>query len=240
VERVTVKTALIVGGDSSTIGKSIIARLLDAQYQVVATSRETMHTSGAERGHYHLDIRDEAAVRSLIDTVNQRYGAIDALVNNAGVLSDSLAPVMKTFEWHRVLDTDLTGIFYTCKYTSRKMIAHGHGKIVNIASTRGIAGSPGQSDYSAVKAGVIALTKSLAMELAPFRIAVNAICPGFIPSGLNQHNAAELKGAQEASLLDLSRNLQDVANFVAYMCSDEIQGVSGQVSCLDSRIVDWH
>lgn len=227
-------TVLIVGGRGSVIGNAIITHLLEDNYHVIST---TYSTSPSNQGELYLDITDEQAVATLIDTVDQQYGGIDIVINNAGVLADSLIPLLKTQDWQYVVETNLTGTFYVCKYASRKMIANKRGKVINIASLRGCTGNRGQSNYCAAKAGVISLTKTLAMELAPYQITVNAVCPGFIPSELNQYNVTKLKRAQKESLLDIEHNLSDVVNFITFLCSDKLRSVTGQVFYIDSRIV---
>jgi 3-oxoacyl-[acyl-carrier protein] reductase len=164
------------------------------------------------------------------------YDGIDVLINNAGILRDNFGSVMKHEEWQEVIDVNLTGVYTTCKYVSRRMITARRGQIINIASYKGVIGCRGQVNYCASKAGVIALTKSLARELGAFGIAVNAVCPGFIPSGLNGGSEEKIQRAREQSVLPIENNLRDVATFVGFLCTGGMKGVSGQVFHVDSRI----
>jgi 3-oxoacyl-[acyl-carrier protein] reductase len=231
---------LIIGGAGSTIGNAVTKKLLEDPTHTVVTTSHEKQPQGAMRSDRlsirQLDIRNETALQECINAFCQTHGCIDILINNAGILKDTFASVMKSSEWQDVIDVNLTGIFYSCKHVSRKMIARKRGKIINVASYKGMVGCRGQVNYSASKAGVIALTKSLARELGKFNISVNAVCPGFISSKLNGFSGAKVQRAREESLLDIKYNLSDIANFIAFLCSDQLQSVSGQVFCIDSRI----
>lgn len=233
------KTILLVGGPGSTIGAKLLEVLSNEDYQVAATWFSEDKTGTVEHRNvhlYHLDITEPVMVDALVDRVGKELGAIDILINNAGIFSGRVLPLTSYEEWQKVLAVNLTGIFNTCKSTSRKMMQRKRGKIINIASLKGVTGGEGETAYAASKAGVIALTKGLARELAPFGIAVHAVCPGFISSALSEFDV-QLK-AQEAkqSLMDIEHNLDDAVNFISFLCGDSLKSVTGQVFHIDSRI----
>lgn len=230
---------MIVGGVGSTIGRAIIERLLENTRNLVTSTHLTSADDSIKSDRlrsYRLDVRDHDMVKRIVNDTWTERGPVDVLINNAGILSDAFCPVLRADAWLSVIDTNLTGVFNVCKFISRKMIPRKGGSIINIASYKGLAGCSGQVNYSASKAGVIALTRSLARELAPFRISVNAVCPGFVPSQLNEHGDEKIRQAMNQSLFGIEHNLADVAVFTKWLASGELRGVSGQVFCSDSRI----
>lgn len=182
------------------------------------------------------DVTKESDVQKLYREVLNKFGKVDVLVNNAGKCNDNYIQFMSLEQWNDVLMTNLTSIYLCSRVFSKKMIANGGGKIINIASLKGQLGSEGQCNYSASKAGVIGLTKSLAKEMGGFGISVNAICPGFIVTDLNRMNSNKAEIAERMSILRDKRSLEDFLSFVIMLSSDELLGVSGQVFNLDSRI----
>lgn len=183
------------------------------------------------------DITNPLEVSRMFDEVVNKYGYVDVLVNNAGVCDDSLIHVMSYEKWKKVIDVNLTGTFLCCREISKIMIKQKSGKIINIASLKGQEGCSGQVNYTSSKAGIIALTKSLAKELGQYSISVNAICPGFIITDLNRNNENKIKIAQRRSLLSIENSLSDLVNYLIYMASDKFIGVSGRVFFLDSRVI---
>jgi 3-oxoacyl-[acyl-carrier protein] reductase len=132
---------------------------------------------------------------------------------------------------------NLTGVFNTCQATCRRMLARGCGQIINIASVKGLTGGPEESAYAASKAGVIALSKSLAQELAPGGVRVNAVCPGYIPSRLSGIDERTRAAQKKRALLDIRHNLDDLADFIEFLCADRLRSVTGQVFHIDSRVL---
>jgi len=139
------------------------------------------------------DVADMKSVNSLVEEINKQFGKIDILINNAGITKDGLLMRMSEEDWDLVIDTNLKGVFNFIKAVSRPMMGKRYGKIVNITSISGIIGNAGQANYSASKAGVIGLTKSVAKELASRNINVNAVAPGFIETEMTDKLSDDVK-----------------------------------------------
>lgn len=182
------------------------------------------------------DVTQKVDVERLYKKVIDRFGKIDVLVNNAGKCSDNFIQFMDYKQWNAVLTTNLDSVYWCTRIFSKKMISQRKGKIINIASLKGQLGSEGQCNYSASKAGIIGLTKSLAKEMGSFGISVNAVCPGFIRTDLNKENQNKVEIADRMSALENKKCLQDFLSFMVVMCSDLMTNVSGRVFNLDSRI----
>lgn len=182
------------------------------------------------------DVTNPRDVSSMYHEIIKQLGHIDVLINNAGVCDDNFIQMMPIEQWQKVIDVNLTGVFLCCREFSKIMMRQNKGKILNIASLKGQEGSSGQVNYSASKAGVIGFTKALAKELGEYQIAVNAICPGFIVTDLNRHNIDKQRIAQNKSILKKMASLDDLVNFILFMSSDCMQGVSGRVFNIDSRL----
>ena len=183
------------------------------------------------------DITDRNEVLEMYKVVNNKYKKIDVLINNAGKNDDDFVLFLSEERWDNVIDTNLKGTFLCSKYFGKKMIQDKRGKIINIASLKGQLGSEGQTNYAASKAGIIALTKSMAKEMGKMNVSVNAICPGYIKTDLNRTNSYKCKIAEEMSALKIEFGLEDFVNFVVFIASDYVQGISGQVFNIDSRIM---
>ena len=183
------------------------------------------------------DITCPHDVTKLYEATMQTFGKVDILINNAGICNDNIINNMDLKQWQRVIDVNLTGTFLCSKVFSNEMMRQSNGKIINIASFIGEAGSAGQVNYSASKAGVIGLTKSLAKELGQYNVAVNAVCPGFILTDLNRHCYRKEQIAKAKSVLSINSLMQDLIDFMLFASSDHFSGISGQVFHLDSRIM---
>jgi len=174
------------------------------------------------------DVRDAKQMESLMAQVKDRFGGLDILVNNAGILKDRTLKKMTLDEWHAVVDTNLTGVFHTCKYGAE--ILRDGGRIISIASVAGLVGFHGQSNYAAAKAGVMGLTRVLAKELARRRITVNAIAPGVIETSMMGDIKEDVR-AEYIKLIPMGRfgKPDDVANAVLFLATEESEYITGQV-----------
>ncbi|ORL01991.1 3-oxoacyl-ACP reductase [Prescottella equi] len=198
------RRALVTGG-ASGIGRAIAESYVDAGARVVIADRDLTAAEDAARamaadGAVAVDVADEESVENAYAAAVGAIGAVDVLVNSAGILEESLLSEMSLDMWRRTLDVDLTGIFLMCRAAVPAMIAARSGRIVNIASQLGIKGGVGLTHYAAAKAGAIALTKSLALEVSRHNVLVNAIAPGPIETPLVDGITDEWKQAKRREL----------------------------------------
>jgi 3-oxoacyl-[acyl-carrier protein] reductase len=230
----TGKTALVTGA-SGGIGGAI-AQALHRQGAVVALSGtraealEKVKESLGGRAHVVAARMDDAAdIERLAKEAEAAMGKIDILVNNAGITSDNISMRMKDAEWERVLLVNLTGTFRLIRAAMRGMMKRRFGRVINITSVVGVTGNPGQANYSASKAGLIGMSKSLAQELASRSITVNCVAPGFIATPmtdvLTEQQKAAILGRIPAERLGAP---EEIAAGVAYLASDEAAYVTGQ------------
>lgn len=176
------------------------------------------------------DVSNYIQVKQMIDNIIKNHGRIDVLVNNAGIVKDSYLMLMSDRDWNDVININLTGVFNCSKAVSEHMISQRNGVIINMASLSGITGLPGQTNYSAAKGGVIAFTRALAKELAPFNIRVNAVAPGAIETDI----ITSLKEKVKESLLEnipLKRfgTSEEVASVVKFLASQDASYIAGEV-----------
>ena len=196
-------------------------------------AEEIIQKGGAAEA-IQCDVSDFAACEAFAKTVLETYKRVDILVNNAGITRDNLIMRMSEADYDQVLDTNLKGAFHMIRHFSRSFLKQRSGKIINISSVSGVAGNPGQSNYSASKAGLIGLTKSVARELASRNVQVNAVAPGFIDTDMT-------RDLTEAARAELSRQIpmgktgtaKQVADAVLFLAGEGSDYITGQVLCVD-------
>jgi len=235
------KVIIVIGG-SRGIGYAIAEAFLKAGAMVLIVAKnpdrlrdaaDKLSQSGKVASQA-CDITDSDAVLELFQFVADTYGWADCVVNAAGITRDQLMIRMKDQDWHDVINANLNGTFYVCRRAARMMIRQNRGCIINISSIIGLHGNFGQANYSASKAGMIAMTKSLARELAGKNIRVNAVAPGFIDTDMTR----DLPDTIKESTLDkipLSRMgmPEDVAGIVLFLASDYASYITGQTVIVD-------
>jgi 3-oxoacyl-[acyl-carrier protein] reductase len=226
-----------VTGASRGIGHAIALSLAQGGYTVVAAARSMEGSAGLESlqaagtvSAVNLDLASAESIKDALGRTVKEHGRIDVLVNNAGVTRDGLAVRMKAADWDSVLRTNLDGSFLCIQQVLPGMMRNRWGRIVNITSVVGQAGSPGQANYAASKAGLIGLTKSLAQEVASRNITVNAVAPGYISTDMTKDLSDELKQAI-MSKIPLARmgTPEDVAAAVKFLVGEEASYITGQV-----------
>jgi 3-oxoacyl-[acyl-carrier protein] reductase len=232
------KIAVVTGG-SRGIGRAICIRLASmgslvyinyvSRSDAAEETREIIQTAGGKAEIIRFDVAESKAVEDAFKSIIAEAGAIDILVNNAGITRDGLMARMKESDWDEVMNTNLKGAFLCSKAASKVMMKKKWGRIINISSVSGVAGNPGQVNYSAAKAGLIGLTKSMAREYASRNITVNSVAPGYIETEMTEYldEKAQEKIKQEIPLATLGR-VEDVAGAVAYLASEDGRYITGQ------------
>ncbi len=239
------QTALVTGA-SRGIGKAIALRLAAAGAKVACIARsadklkevaDAIAAAGGTAEVHPCDVTDSAAVAKLVDSLHEKWGRLDIVVNNAGITKDGLIPRMSDEDWDAVIATNLRSVFLLTRAASQVMMRQRSGRIINISSVSGLMGNAGQANYSASKAGIIGLTRTVAQELASRKVTVNALCPGFI--------ASEMTSAMGATLDEFVKTripakrlgeADEVADAVLYLASDSAAYITGEVITIDGGL----
>lgn len=236
----------LVTGASRGIGRAIAEQLSRAGAKVACIARSVdklndtaaaIIQSGGTAEVFPCDVTEGAQVAQLVDAVVKKWGKIDILVNNAGITRDTLIPRMTDEGWDEVINTNLRAVFLFTRAVSRPMMQKRYGRIINISSVSGLMGNPGQSNYSASKAGVIGMTRSVAKELASRKVTVNAICPGFISTemtdALGDVVLDEVKKRIPAKRLGQA---DEIAAAVLFLASSAAGYITGQTLTIDGGL----
>jgi 3-oxoacyl-[acyl-carrier protein] reductase len=240
------QVALVTGG-SRGIGRATASRLAQEGVKLAITYRsrqaeaetliEEVSKLGGEAMAVRADFADSGAPALAVEAVLKRWGRLDILVNNAGLTRDTLLMRMSEADWDVVMQTNLRASFLCCKAALRPMLKQRYGRIVNVSSLAGVAGNAGQANYSASKAGLIGLTKSLAKEVGSRNITVNAVAPGFIATELTSGLPPELlERARQAASIQRIGTPEDVAPAIVFLASPGASYITGQVLGIDGGL----
>ena len=233
------KKALVTGG-SRGIGREIVLMFLNegasvyyidiAEGDSLAEYKEIAAKHGAEAGFYECNVADEESVNHAIPRILEDSAGLDILVNNAGITRDNLLFRMSGNEWNDVISVNLTSAFYISKLVVRQMAKQRGGSVINVASIVGIIGNAGQVNYSASKAGMIGLTKSMAREVAARNVRINAVAPGFINTKMTEALNEEQQNALKVQIpMGRIGDPEEVAKAITFLASDLASYLTGQV-----------
>jgi 3-oxoacyl-[acyl-carrier protein] reductase len=237
-----------VTGASRGIGKAIALRLGRAGAHIACVARDVekleqacsaIQAAGGKAGVFPCDVTHSEEVETLVGRVAQEWGRLDIVVNNAGITRDTLIPRMSDEDFDAVIATNLRSIFLFTRAATQVMLRSRYGRIINISSVSGLMGNPGQANYSASKAGVIGLTRTVARELASRRrnITVNAVCPGFVATEMTDAlGDAVLDEVKKRVPLQRLGDAEEVADAVAFLASDSAAYITGQVLTVDGGL----
>lgn len=240
------KTAVITGG-SRGIGLAIAKKLASQGANIAIlyvgdesegiAAKEVLAEYNTKVEQYFCDVSDFNASKEVVDKVIEEFGGIDILVNNAGITRDKLVLNMDEKDFDAVIGVNLKGTFNMIKHTYKHFMKKRYGRIVSTSSVVGIMGNAGQANYSASKAGIIGMTKSVAKELAGRGVTVNAVAPGYIGTDMTNALSDKVKDAMKAQIpAKRIGTPEDVANVVAFLCSDDAAYVTGEVIKVDGGL----
>ncbi len=238
---------VVVTGGSRGLGRALVGAFAREGAHVVVGYRsrerdatatiDEVRAAGGTATPFAFDVTDTAATAKAFDSVRTDIGAVDVLVNNAGVARDNLLPMMSDEDFDQVVDVNLRGAFVCCRAAGKPMIARGDGVIVNVASVSGLRGSPGQASYSASTGGLLALTRSLAAELAPRGIRVNAVVPGYLATGMAARmDRRKLDEGIARTPLGRAGTADEVARAVLFLASSDASYITGQALAVDGGL----
>jgi len=225
---------ILITGATGAIGNALVKKFVSLEGKVLATGTKTEKLETLKKEFPNIsvlkfDISEHSKIEEFIENVSSQLVGLDVLVNNAGINMDNLSLRMKDEEWKKVIDVNLGSTFLFCKYGIKKMLKNKYGRVVNITSVVGHTGNLGQSNYAASKAGIIGMSKSLAIEYAKKNITINCVSPGFIQSNMTDKIVESIK-AVLTSRIPMSKlgSGEDVSNTVAFLSSDAASYITGQ------------
>ena len=225
---------ILITGATGGIGNALVKKFVSLEGNVLATGTNSEKLDALKKEFQNIsvlkfDISNHQKIEEFIENVISQLVGLDVVVNNAGITMDNLSLRMKEEEWQKVIDINLSSTFYLCKYAIKKMLKNKYGRIINITSIVGHSGNLGQSNYAASKAGIVAMSKSLAIEYAKKNITINCVSPGFIQSNMTDKIIESIKVAL-TSKIPMSRlgTGEDVSNTVAFLSSDSASYITGE------------
>ena len=225
---------ILITGASGGIGNELVKKFVSLGGNVLGSGTKTEKLDLLKKKYPNIkvkkfDIAEHSRIEEFIDNVSLELGGLDILINNAGINMDNLSLRMKDDEWKKVIDINLTSTFFLSKHAIKKMLKNKFGRIVNITSVVGHTGNLGQANYSASKAGIIGMSKSLAMEYAKKNITINCVAPGFIVSDMTINIAEKVK-MYLTSRIPMGKlgTGEDVSNCVAFLSSEQASYVTGE------------
>ena len=225
---------VLITGATGGIGNSLVEKFYNYGSSIVATGTNEEKLNNFKKKYpniliekFKLDEHDK--IENFIETITKKLDGLDVLVNNAGITLDNLSIRLTEEHWKKVLDVNLTSTFLMCKYVIKKMLKNKYGKIINITSIVGHTGNLGQANYAASKAGIIGMTKSLAIEYAKKNITINCVSPGFIVSDMTNNIPEKIRSILLAKIpMGKMGSGEDVSNCVAFLSSDEASYITGE------------
>jgi 3-oxoacyl-[acyl-carrier protein] reductase len=237
-----------ISGASRGIGRAVALQLAKDGYdiafcygsnEVAAKETEELIAEAGRRFYSSkCDVGDYPSVRAMFETIEQEFGPVSVVVNNAGINADAALPMMKAEDWTRVINTNLDSVFNVCRSAVFGLIRQSKGVIINISSVSGVWGNAGQTNYSAAKAGIIGFSKALSKEVGRYGIRVNVVAPGLIETDMiGSLGEKEKKEIQKRILLKRIGRVEDVSNLVSFLCSDRADYITGQVVQVDGGIL---
>ena len=237
------KVALVTGAGRG-IGRAIAIALAEEGAEVIVNYngseerakevKQTIEENGGKASIYKCNVSDFEACETMIREIVKEHGHLDILVNNAGITRDNLIMKMSEEDFDAVINANLKGCFNTIKAVSRQMLRQRSGRIINITSVSGILGNAGQANYSASKAGIIGLTRTMARELASRGITVNGIAPGFVDTDMTKVLPEQVREAATAQIpLGRFGQPEDIANMAVYLASEKASYITGQIISVD-------
>ena len=225
---------ILITGATGGIGGALVKKFVSLEGSVLATGTNTEKLDSLKKDFPNInilkfDISDHAKIEEFIENVSSQLTGLDVLINNAGTNVDNLSLRMNESEWKKVIDINLGSTFLMCKYAIKKMLKNKYGRVVSITSVVGHTGNVGQANYAASKAGIIGMSKSLAIEYAKKNITINCVSPGFIQSNMTDKIVESIK-AVLTSRIPMTKlgTGEDVSNTVAFLSSDAASYITGE------------
>tara|TARA_Y100000590_G_scaffold87014_1_gene97425 strand:+ start:941 stop:1675 length:735 start_codon:yes stop_codon:yes gene_type:complete len=225
---------ILITGATGGIGGALVKKFVSLEGSVLATGTNTEKLDALKKDFPNInilkfDISDHGKVEEFIENVSSQLTGLDILINNAGINMDNLSLRMNELEWKKVIDINLGSTFLMCKYAIKRMLKNKYGRVVNITSVVGHTGNLGQANYAASKAGIIGMSKSLAIEYAKKNITINCVSPGFIKSKMTD-NIVESVKAVLTSRIPMAKlgTGEDVSNTVAFLSSEAASYITGE------------